>query len=227
MGASLPYVNSTGALHKLTEKLRKKFPDTVTVDTLKKLGLAPKNETYLINTLRFLDFIDDAGSKNAAKTKHFRGSNEQFQKGMSEALVAAYTDLFETHGEDAWGLGKSELTTYFRMSDDTSEIIGQRQASTFLALAAEGGHGEVPEAKAKSAGKPKATRTTSKKTETKKATPKQKTADNAEELFQRSLGEMNFSLRIEMNLPTTDDKSVYDALFQSIRENLIEPNQSK
>lgn len=225
MGASLPYVNSTGALHKLTEKLRKKFPDIVTVDTLKKLGLAPKNETYLINTLRFLDFIDDAGSKNATKTKHFRGSDEQFQKGMSEALVASYRDLFETHGEDAWSLGKSELTTYFRMSDDTSEIIGQRQASTFLALAAEGGHGEVPEAKP--AGKPPATRTTKKKTGTKKAVSKSETADNAGELIQRSLGEMNFSLRIEMNLPTTDDKLVYDALFQSIRENLIEPNQSK
>jgi hypothetical protein len=34
--------------------LRKNFPATVTSDTVKKLGLASKNESYVINVLQFL-----------------------------------------------------------------------------------------------------------------------------------------------------------------------------
>jgi hypothetical protein len=69
-------------------------------------------------------------------------------------LVAnAYTDLFELHGEKAWGLNTNALITFFRSADETTAIVGKLQASTFQLLAAFSGHGEIPELKA-SASKP-------------------------------------------------------------------------
>jgi len=53
-----PYVPSAGPLLRTVEHLRRSFPKEVTADTLRKLGVAPKNESYVINVLRFLGVID-------------------------------------------------------------------------------------------------------------------------------------------------------------------------
>ncbi len=226
MATNFPYVNTIGPLHQFLKKLRTRFPDVVTVDTLKKQGIAAKNETYIINTLRFLDLIDDEGNKNKERARFFQAGDPEYSVGMEEAVKHAYDDLFDTNGDATWGMSKPELVTFFRMSDDTSEIVGQRQASTFLALAAEAGHGDIPDVKVATA----PNSTTKKKT---KGSKKKKVVSSDPSVTldgacgggkQNPLGDMSFSLRIEMNLPTTDDKSVYDALFTSIRENLIEPH---
>lgn len=52
-----PYVSGTGVLVQVFDHLKKSFPANVTADVLKKLGFAPKNESYIINTVRFLKLI--------------------------------------------------------------------------------------------------------------------------------------------------------------------------
>jgi hypothetical protein len=44
-----PYVPAQGYLVQMITHFRKSFPPTVTANTLKKLGLAPKNESYILN----------------------------------------------------------------------------------------------------------------------------------------------------------------------------------
>jgi len=66
-----PYVQSPGHLAQVIRHLRNSFPATVDAGTLKKLGVAPKNESYVVNTLRFLRFIDDEGSKTDIAGKVF------------------------------------------------------------------------------------------------------------------------------------------------------------
>jgi len=58
MANKYPYVASAGPLVKAVSHLRKSFPKEVTADTLRKLGVAPKNESYVINVLRFLGVVD-------------------------------------------------------------------------------------------------------------------------------------------------------------------------
>jgi hypothetical protein len=58
------YFQSPGHFTQLITHLRRTFPPSVTADTVKKLGLAPKNESYLLNTLRFLGLIGWAGGRN-------------------------------------------------------------------------------------------------------------------------------------------------------------------
>jgi hypothetical protein len=54
-----PYTSGSGGLVQAVNQLPKCVSAQVTADTLKKLGIAPNNETYIINILRFIGVIDD------------------------------------------------------------------------------------------------------------------------------------------------------------------------
>ena len=58
-----PYVSAPGGLVQVITHFRKSIPATVTAETLRKLGYAPKNESYVLNVLRHLEMIDDQSSK--------------------------------------------------------------------------------------------------------------------------------------------------------------------
>ena len=49
-----PYMSGSGGITQLTTQLRRMFPATVTADTLKKLGIAPNNETYVLSSVRLI-----------------------------------------------------------------------------------------------------------------------------------------------------------------------------
>lgn len=71
MAESHPYVSGAGNVVQAVNHLRKSFPATVKADTFKKLGIAPNNESYVINTLRFTGVLDAEGKKTSAATKAF------------------------------------------------------------------------------------------------------------------------------------------------------------
>ena len=132
-----PYVSGSGPLFQMVNHLRKLFPiGGATADTLKKLGLAPNNESYVINILRFIDIIDEEGKKTEAAGKVFNQHEDAaFQTAFAGLVKSAYSDLL-LHGDEAWKLGIDALIQYFRSTDDTSAIVGRRQATTFQGLSA-------------------------------------------------------------------------------------------
>ncbi len=158
--ASHPYISGAGNITQMIGFLRKNFPATVTSDTVKKLGLASKNESYVINVLQFLRLIDEQGKRtdegHAVMTKH---DETEFQSSFEAIVKAAYSDLFDLRGDDAWAMNKDQLIAYFRSADKTSDIIGGRQAGVFVALRELAGHqvNEPTATKSKVAGNGKAT----------------------------------------------------------------------
>jgi hypothetical protein len=52
--------------------------------------------------------------------------------------------VFDEMGDSALSAERGDLTHWFRAADKTSDLVGQRQASTFQTLAALAGHGELP-----------------------------------------------------------------------------------
>ena len=66
-----PYVSAPGNLVNVLNHFRSSFPAKVNADTLKKLGYAPKNESYVLNVLRFLGLIDEEGKKTTEATQAF------------------------------------------------------------------------------------------------------------------------------------------------------------
>ena len=222
MANKYPYVASSGPLVKTIEHLRRSFPKTVTADTLRKLGVAPKNESYAINVLKFLGVIDEEGNKVEDKATAFvQHADDQFHEHFGQLVKDAYEELFELRGDDAWEMDRSSLTQFFRTSDHSSDIVGNRQAGTFMTLSGLSGHGEQP--KAASPRKPTAKETT-------KGTPRKAGAAAAKSGTQTkptitpppSDPRVGLTVRIEVNLPASGDQQTYDRIFQSIRKNLID-----
>jgi len=220
-----PYISGTGGITGAINQFKKAFPTKVNAETLKKLGIASNNESYLINILRFIAAIDSEGNRTtkaaAAFAKHDLG---EFQQAFGDMIKSAYSDLFALHGEDAWTLGSDKLISFFRGSDQTSDLVGRRQATTFQALASFAGHGEVTSPKASAAprsvaekgGKIRAPKSKEKEKSSTVLLPPKKDPPPA------SGRDFGLTVRIEVNLPPAGDQDTYDRIFKSIRENLID-----
>lgn len=221
MADTHPYISGAGNIVLAVNHLRKAFPSVVSSETIKKLGIASNNESYVINTLRFVGVIDAEGKKTAEAGKFFsQHQDETFAKGFEGLVKRSYKGLFDLHGDSAWGLSDDELITFFRNSDDTSDLIGRRQAGTFKALSGLAGHAEIPTVKAK----PRTNGIKDSKPENNKK--KQAKASVAasfrqEEGASKSTGDLGLTVRIEINLPAQGDQETYDRIFKSIRENLL------
>jgi hypothetical protein len=123
---------------------RNALPAQITADTLKKLGIAPNNESYIINILRFVGVIDADGTKTEKAASAFSKDDTEFQKEFGDMVRAAYNELFSLHKDSAWSLPDNKLISFFRTADQTSNLTGRRQAGTFQALASLAGHGVTP-----------------------------------------------------------------------------------
>jgi hypothetical protein len=205
-------------------QLRKNFPATVTSETVKKLGIASNNESYVINALRFIGIIDEEGKKTQKGTDVFSIHKDDDFKAAFEGLIrGAYKDLFDLRGDDVWKMDREALVNYFRTTDKTSAAIGGRQAGVFQMFASYAGHGEV-DAKARPA--TKGTSAKSNKTKTSaagvtkskpKVEPRPRHGDGSGALKR----DMALTVRIEINLPADGTRETYDHIFQSIKANLL------
>jgi hypothetical protein len=220
--ASHPYISGTGNITSMIGYLRKNFPPTVTSDTVKKLGLASNNESYVINALQFLDLIDEQGKRTEKGHEAFAIHEDgAFKKAFAGLVRTAYKDLFELRADGAWTMPKTELISYFRSTDKTSEVIGTRQAAVFQALRGVAGHESVAAQKAAGTSKP-ATKQRAAKPEKAKASTKTAAAA-AETTVHVKPGkkDMALTVRIEINLPAEASAETYDNIFKSIKANLL------
>ena len=208
-----PYSPGPGGINAAITQFRKSFPKTVNAETLKQLGIAPKNESYVINVLRFIGAIDKEGKQTEKATTVFAHHNDaDFQKAFEELVKEAYADLFALHKDDAWTISADKLIAFFRSTDKTSDLVGRLQATTFQLLASFAGHGATP-----------APAVAPKPAKTKPAKPKAEhiTANSSKQDQSGSTGEVGLTVRIEVNLPPAGDQETYDRIFRSIRENLL------
>lgn len=135
-----PYMSGSGGVTQIVAQLRKSFPATVTAETLKKLGISPNNETYVLNILKFIGVLDNENKKAQAAVPVFnKHDSAEFQEGFAKLVRSSYKELFDLHGDDAWELAIDKLISFFRNHDGTSDIVGKRQATTFQTLARIGG----------------------------------------------------------------------------------------
>lgn len=222
MADTHPYISGAGNVAQMVARLRKAFPPSVNAETVKKLGLAPNNESYVINVLQFVGVINSEGKKTSDAAKVFsHHKDEEFAQSFGELVKKAYAALFELHGEPAWELGNDELVTFFRQSDQTSEIIGKRQASTFRVLASLSGHGDLLELKAPKSPKPPKQQTPTNQKKKHDQAPKNSVVHAPPQVNPNSSTPLGLTVRVEINLPADGSKETYDNIFKSIKENLL------
>jgi len=212
-----PYTPAQGPIAQTIYQLRKTFPASVTSGTLKKLGIAPNNESRVINVLKYLGIIDQDGAKTSIATKVFSHYDDKnFQIDFGELVKKAYYQLFELHNDGAWELDLGTLINFFRTTDGSTALVGEKQGKTFQALAALAGHGDYQDPKMQHAPKKQSQRAGKIDGHQSPSATSEKQKPN--EGGKKDLG---LTVRIEINLPADADQSTYDRIFKSIRENLL------
>ncbi|SHK26840.1 hypothetical protein SAMN05216369_1281 [Marinobacter antarcticus] len=227
MADSHPYISGPGNIAQMVMQLRNAFPPVVTSDTVKRLGLASNNESYVINALQFVAVLDSDGKKTEKAAEVFsHHKDEEFSKSFRDLVSNAYSDLFDLHGEKAWTLDDDALITFFRRADQTSVTIGKRQAGTFKIFSALSGFGEIPTPRGQKSKEKNGAKT-------KTAPKKQPSKSSTEAVDYKSISSENnssskkvnrdfgLSVRIEINLPADGSRETYDNIFKSIKENLL------
>jgi len=131
-----PYSSGQTAVVQAFERLRKGFPAKVDAGYLQRFSIAPANESYIISILRFLGLINEEGNKVEGTTDYFFAQDDDFKAGLEAILRTAYAQLFDEMGDEALTGEKAALISWFRAADKTSDLVGQRQASTFQTLIA-------------------------------------------------------------------------------------------
>lgn len=226
MASSHPYISGVGNISQMINHLRKTFPPTVDANTAKRLGIASNNESYVINALQYVGVIDDAGKKTDEASLAFSShKDEDFQKQFEPMVKRAYSEIFDLHGDAAWELSKDELISFFRQADSTSSVIGTRQAGTFQVFAALAGHGELPsrreasKSKVSDNSKNKPSRATKRTTSSAAEKPAVGIGIKTDNLDKKR--DIGLTVRVEINLPSDGTKEIYDNIFKSIKENLL------
>jgi hypothetical protein len=150
-----------------------------------------------------LGVVDEEGKRVVTKSSAFVQQREDaFSSEFEKLIKDAYRDIFELHGDHAWDLDKNDLTHFFRTSDHSSEVVGERQAGTFAYLAAVAGHAREP-------AMPEAARRRDASATRKSRSVGKASAPRRIEELRVSDGAPRFGLtvRIEVNLPAEGDQA--------------------
>ncbi|MDO8618548.1 MAG: DUF5343 domain-containing protein [Candidatus Daviesbacteria bacterium] len=202
---SFPYVNAYGSIGKLFEKIQEaSVPTKFNRDFLSTmLGLKSSSHHALISFLKRLDFIgqDNVPSENY---KEYRDATKS-KRIMAAAIRKAYSDLF-TSNEYANSLEKTELKekikTITGISEKGSTLDSMVNSFIELVKLADFQGENIPPKKAPDE-------------------PKQESAQKSNVTSRDFLDKLGISYTINLNLPATTDIEVFNAIFKSLKENLL------
>ncbi len=210
------YVQTLGQVPDLFRQIRQgQAPTQFTVQHLKDLGFTSSNHRLFLPLLKALGFLT-ADGKPTQRYHDYRSDDQTAKRVMGEALKEAYADLFvlratPTDNDKALFEGK------FKSAHNTTERMAKMMASTFFAL--------VPLADM-SAAAPIAKGKEKDKEQDKDVTDNDDKAklDHAEKQLRhiQPRGGTSLHYNIQIHLPATKDIEVYNAIFRSLKEHLLE-----
>lgn len=181
-------------------------PDKFTVAHLKSIGFKSSNDQGVIPLLKDLGFLSPDGSPTQRYHAYRDRSNSKIVLG--EALHEAYGDLFHIN-ERPTEADRTAMEGKFKSVHNTTDRVSKEQGKTFYALL------DLADIDLKHK-----TKTVLRKEEEKKET-KEKSIENKEEKApQFNFGGLRYN--IEIHLPATKDPEVYNAIFKSLKEHLLE-----
>jgi len=206
MSGKLPYVNQPGSILKIFEKVRHaQTPERFTGDFLEtKLGFRGGNCRQFIPLAKKLGFLGSDGRPTDVY-KRFRNAGTA-KSAMAQALKTGYQEIFERN-EYANSLNKEDFKglvveiTGLESKNRVVYLIHQ----TFEALKKLADFEAAPAAE-KADGRPEEQPV--------------KGVTEGEVPLRREF-DLNLSYTINLVLPKTDDPAVFNAIFKSLRDNLL------
>ncbi|WP_123023584.1 DUF5343 domain-containing protein [Mycolicibacterium stellerae] len=185
-------------------------PDKFNSDHLKSIGFGGSGDRSMVPLLKDLGFLTADGTPTPRYHAYRDGSRSKVV--LAEALREAYEDVFHIR-EVPTSTDRPAVEGLFKSKHNSTDKVAQLQAMTFYALlkhadmkAAPGTTTPVPQNVQRE--DPHATKTPE--------------GDGATEQQSRT-GQVTAELHytIQIHLPATKDIEVFNAIFRSLRENLL------
>lgn len=196
-----PYMMSNNKTGPIFQKIiTAAKPQKFTHDFLKKLGFNSTNDRAIIPLLKKLRFLNDDGSPTEYYDR-LKDKND-LPYVLGERMREFYSDLF-TINTDIHNASDDEIKGAISRVTGQDETQVGRYFATFKALLTIAKFGEAPQKIEK------------KKEETGKLEPMDQPKLKKEE------HKPSFHYNIQIHLPATTDVSVYNAIFKSLRDNLL------
>jgi hypothetical protein len=181
-------------------------PEKFTVTHLKGIGFKSSNDQGVLPLLKDLEFLTADGTP----TKRYLDYRDKSRSRqiLGQALREAYEDLFHIneHLSDA---DRPAIIGRFKSAHNASDAVAERQAMTFLCLLKLADMTTSAASPAKH--KPP--------TATPVAEPE---APKTERPLPQSLAFTGLRYNIEIHLPATKDVEVYNSIFKSLKEHLLD-----
>ncbi len=182
-------------------------PDKLTVEKLAAYGYTSSNDRTIPSVLKFIGFLDSTGTPTD-KFKGFRNTSNQ-RAVMAFCLRTAYSELFKTF-PDANRKDVEALTNFFRANTTAGDATLRNIVGTFRTLCefADFERGAETVWDTKEGVEP--------------PVPKAPTTSAGASLAPSKEQGLVVNLNIQLQLPVTEDATIYDKIFQSLRKNLFE-----
>ncbi len=200
---SYTYTVKMGSLKEYLNRVKSKelgMPDKVNREYLKSIGYTSSNDWYMIRVLKSIDFLNKSGVPTQS-FKDFR--TEKSSQVMASALRKTYAELFKIYPQPHQK-SKGNLENFFaekkpKLKKSTLGLF----VDTFKTLCEFADFGAVPVT-------PKAEVVEAEK----------RVAEVAEVTTITPTG-VTINLNIQLTLPATEDATIYDKIFKSLKENLL------
>lgn len=203
-------INNTGSLTKFLGKIKTAgVPERVTFEFLKTLGFKSSNDRPIITIMRGIGFLDSNGAPTE-RYKSYRSNDGG--RVLANALRDAYSDIFLAHTE-AQDLPLEELKGIIASKSTKGEPTVLRIARTFQTLA------KAADFTNDSAAEKTDNEEIEDASETTRQDPIPKPPPPPIPAISQQ--QPSFHYNIEIHLPTTTDITVYNAIFKSLKENLL------
>ncbi len=206
MSDSYPYMMAYGKIAQIFDKIRKAAePTKFTHAFLKQLGFTSTNDRAVIPLLKKLGFLNE-DSTPTPKYKELRDTTA-YRYILGDQIKELYSDLYaiDTNIHEA---GEDEIKGAISRVTGKDEAAISRFYNTYKTLTDIAEFEERPKKAEPLEGQAK------EKQEVDKRKPEIK-------LSNPNIGSPEFHYNIQIHLPATTDISVYNAIFKSIKENLL------
>jgi hypothetical protein len=199
------YVQVYGQLGAFFDELRRgQAPRQFTIQHLKDLGFASSNHRALIPLLKALGFLSADGQPT--QRYHDYRDASQSKRIMAEALREAYADLFVLRAKPAES-DRGLIEGKFKSTHNVSDRLAKLMANTFFALLTLADLEAARPVVAEPLPKPE-------------EPPSEAPPLPPPGALKPTVTNLHYNIQI--HLPATKDIEVFNAIFKSLREHLIE-----
>ena len=193
----------------MTKVIEGTAPKKFTIAHLKGIGFKSSNDQSILAVLKELGFLTDDGTP----TQRYHDYRDQSRSKavMANALREAYEEIFHINERPSTN-DRTAIVGKFKSEHNVSDAVAKKQATTFFALlnlADLDADGQTKSQTAVESEKPK--------DPSEKGEVPKKTNDQIKQPQGVSL-----KYNVEIQLPATKDIDVYNAIFKSLKEHILD-----